>query len=112
MTSRLFLDKDGKLLLITDADQPVKQMPKGTDKVIETSDQELIRSYFKPKQPMPWPKVTPDLSPRNLRKVDYGSIGEQLDLLFHDIEAGKFGNKAKDSGFANYIRSIKERHPK
>jgi hypothetical protein len=39
-------------------------------------------------------------------------LGEQLGLLYKDIDAGLFGTKAKTSGFFAYVKSIKEQFPK
>lgn len=48
---------------------------------------------------------------REARKAHY-SIAEQLDLLYKDIESGRFGETAKTGGFATYVKSIKEQFPK
>ena len=37
----------------------------------------------------------------------YGSIGEQLDKLYHDIDAGKFGSDAKTGVWFVCISSVK-----
>ena len=37
----------------------------------------------------------------------YGSIGEQLDKLYHDIDAGKFGSDAKTGVWFVGISSVK-----
>ena len=37
----------------------------------------------------------------------YGSIGEQLDKLYHDIDAGKFGSDAKTGVWFVGITSVK-----
>ena len=42
----------------------------------------------------------------------YGSIGEQLDKLYHDINAGKFGTDAKTGDWFVGISSIKTAFPK
>lgn len=39
-------------------------------------------------------------------------VGEQLDLLYKDIEQGLFGEAARSGGFANYVRNIKSTWPK
>lgn len=46
------------------------------------------------------------------RKVDYGAVEEQLDLLYHDIENGVFGESAKTGEFFKYITSVKTRYLK
>jgi hypothetical protein len=50
--------------------------------------------------------------PPVLRRMSEYSIAEQLNLLVDDIQAGHFGEAAKTGQFMNYVRSIKERHPK
>ena len=42
----------------------------------------------------------------------YGSIGEQLDQLYHDINAGKFGADAKTGDWFVGITSVKTLNPK
>ena len=42
----------------------------------------------------------------------YGSIGEQLDQLYHDINAGKFGSDAKTGDWFVGISSVKTTIPK
>ena len=42
----------------------------------------------------------------------YGSIGEQLDKLYHDINAGKFGADAKTGEWFVGISSVKTAFPK
>ena len=42
----------------------------------------------------------------------YGSIGEQLDKLYHDINAGKFGADAKTGDWFVGISSVKTTIPK
>ena len=39
-------------------------------------------------------------------------IGEQLDVLFHDIDSGKFGNDAKTSNFYINRKAVKDKYPK
>lgn len=48
---------------------------------------------------------------REARKSHY-NIAYQLDCLYKDIEAGKFGPDAKQGMFAQYIRNIKQQFPK
>ena len=45
------------------------------------------------------------------REITY-DVGQQLNLLYDDIEAGVFGPAAKSGGFAAYVRGIKEQFPK
>ena len=42
----------------------------------------------------------------------YGSFGEQLDKLYHDINAGKFGEDAKTGDWYVGISSVKTNFPK
>ena len=46
------------------------------------------------------------------RFIGYGSISEQLDQLYHDVESGKFGADAKTGSWYVGITSIKTRLPK
>ena len=44
------------------------------------------------------------------RRSEYPEIGEQLDLLYHDIARGEFG---KSSGeWAKSIKAVKDKYPK
>ena len=42
----------------------------------------------------------------------YQSMGEQLDLLYHDITAGKLGEDAKTSDFYLGRKAVKDKYPK
>ena len=42
----------------------------------------------------------------------YPAISEQLDQLYHDIEAGKFGDNAKTGDWYVGITSVKNQYPK
>ena len=42
----------------------------------------------------------------------YPSIGDQLDLLWHDIDDGKLGDTAKTSSFYTTIKNVKDSSPK
>ena len=46
------------------------------------------------------------------RGVDYPRIADQLDLLWHDIESGKFGEAAKTGDWYVGISSVKTTFPK
>lgn len=46
------------------------------------------------------------------RVFEYPTLADQLDTLWHDIEAGKFGAKARTSEFFQAIKAVKDRHPK
>lgn len=45
-------------------------------------------------------------------KTIYGSLGDQLDMLYKDIDAGKFGDDAKTSTWYLHIKSVKDSNPK
>lgn len=47
-----------------------------------------------------------------LRKPEYGELNIQLDMLFHDINNGIFGDDAKTGTWFNHVKSIKEKYPK
>jgi hypothetical protein len=42
----------------------------------------------------------------------YKDIREQLDLLWHDIDAGKFGDTAKTGEWYKDVKAVKERFTK
>ena len=75
-----------------------------------SSEQEIYQQLFK------------DIPPPDPRKIEwthdtareklFPSIGDQLDMLFKDIDAGVFGDNAKTSSFYQTIKKIKETHPK
>lgn len=46
------------------------------------------------------------------RNLGYFDIGEQLDILYHDIHAGKLGETAKTSNFYLHRKSIKDKYAK
>jgi len=46
------------------------------------------------------------------RQNQYQIIVEQLDMLFKDIDAGKFGNDAKTGSWYLEIKKIKDDNPK
>ena len=46
------------------------------------------------------------------RSSYYQSMGEQLDLLYHDITAGKLGEDAKTSDFYVNRKAVKDKYPK
>ena len=48
------------------------------------------------------------------RKEDFRQLGirEELDLLWHDINNGKFGADAKTGGFYTTIKALKDKYPK
>ena len=48
----------------------------------------------------------------NKRIADYNRIEEQLDLLFKDVDAGKFGEDAKTGSWYLHVKSVKDNHAK
>ena len=42
----------------------------------------------------------------------YPSIGDQLDLLWHDIDDGKLGDTAKTTSFYTTLKNVKAKYPK
>ena len=42
----------------------------------------------------------------------YDSIVNQLDMLYKDIESGKFGDTAKTGAWYLHIKSVKDNNPK
>jgi hypothetical protein len=46
------------------------------------------------------------------RYHDYPSIGHQLDCLYKDIQAGLFGEAAKQGLFCSAIAEVKTKYPK
>ena len=55
-------------------------------------------------------KYTGDYVPE--RVAAYKPIKDQLDMLWHDIDDGKFGADAKTGSFYASIKAIKDAHPK
>ena len=51
----------------------------------------------------------PTLTWKQNRLNAYGAIGDQLDKIFHDIEAGKFD---QHGSFFAWIKEIKDKYPK
>ena len=43
------------------------------------------------------------------RRLDFKSIGEQLDCIWHDINEGKLDKNGK---FYKAIKEVKDKHPK
>ena len=41
----------------------------------------------------------------------YTTTNEQLDLLYHDIDSGKFGDAAKTGGFYLARKAVKDKYP-
>ena len=46
------------------------------------------------------------------RKEYYQKLGDQLDELYHDITAGKYGEDAKTSDFYLSRKAVKDKYPK
>jgi hypothetical protein len=45
------------------------------------------------------------------RQKLYPELRDQLDMLWHDIDNGLFGDQAKTGSFYTTIKTIKETHP-
>ena len=43
---------------------------------------------------------------KNVRREKYNNIPEQLDQLYRDVAAGKFGEDAKTSDWYEYIQKV------
>ena len=52
-----------------------------------------------------------DVDPQ-IRRIKEYHIGEQLNCLFDDIQAGLFGEAAKTGKFVSHIQAVKDRYPK
>jgi len=46
------------------------------------------------------------------RSSYYPDLGEQLDLLYHAIDANEFGADAKTSTFYTELKAVKDKYPK
>ena len=46
------------------------------------------------------------------RERSYPKIEDQLDLLYHAIDAGDFGNDAKTTSFYTKLKAVKTKSPK
>ena len=49
---------------------------------------------------------------KKARESQYDALINQLDQLYHDIDKGLFGDKAKQSGFFAHRKKVKEEAPK
>lgn len=49
---------------------------------------------------------------RGRRDIAYPQLREQLDMLWHDVNAGLFGEGAKQSQWFLAIQAVKNTHPK
>ena len=56
--------------------------------------------------------VEPEFDYRFLRHYSYAQVGEQLDMLWHDIDQGLFGQEARTGLFYQTIQNIKQQIPK
>lgn len=63
-----------------------------------------------PENPVPDMNFKPPYTA--LRQNAYPYLGDQLDMLYHDINNGVFGETAKTSEWYNTIKDIKESIPK
>ena len=57
-----------------------------------------------------WHSEGPARAKKQQRKQAY-DIGQQLNFLYDDIQAGVFGESAKSGSFATYVKAIKEQFP-
>ena len=48
----------------------------------------------------------------NENKPPYASIGDQLDMLWHDIDSGKLGDTAKTGTWYLAVKKVKDNFPK
>jgi hypothetical protein len=46
------------------------------------------------------------------RSTEYPTIKEQLDLLWHAIDDGVFGDSAKSTSFYTQLKAVKDKYPK
>ena len=46
------------------------------------------------------------------RAEDYPELKEQLDLLWHAIDGGKFNVKSKETDFYKKLKAVKDANPK
>lgn len=56
--------------------------------------------------------ATPSNNYVGKRKFYYPIMHKQLDLLWHDIDAGKFGDDAKTGSFYLARKAVKDKYPK
>jgi len=48
---------------------------------------------------------------RRHREEVYRNLGQQLNLLYDDIQAGVFGDAARTGRFATYLKTVKDQWP-
>ena len=51
-------------------------------------------------------------TPQSKRAAYYETLTDQLDKLYHDIDAGKFGETAKTGEWYLAIKAVKDKYPK
>lgn len=78
---------------------------------IQSTEREVItawngKMYFKGEEP----EKPYDYAEE--RRQAYPGVTEQLDKLYHDIDAGLFGEEAKTSGFYLARKEVKDTYPK
>ena len=49
---------------------------------------------------------------KHLRQIEFPSLADQLDKLWHDIDSGLFGESAKTGSFYTDIKTVKDANPK
>lgn len=55
--------------------------------------------------------ATPENNYIGKRKSYYPTVTKQLDMLYHDIDAGKFGADAKTGSFYLARKAVKDKYP-
>lgn len=92
-------------------DMSVLQNNNGTVEVVQSRIDEIDSNAYKIKR-----GPTRDVDKAFAEKYNiktYPSLGEQLDLLWHDIHTGVFGDSVKtNSTFYAKIKEVKDEHPK
>ena len=56
--------------------------------------------------------IKPSSTYSDKRKAYYQTLGDQLDLLYHDITSGKFGDDAKTSNFYLGRKAVIDKYTK
>jgi hypothetical protein len=92
-------------------DMSVLQNNNGTVEVVQSRIDDIDSNAYKIKR-----GPTRDVDKAFAEKYNiktYPSLGEQLDLLWHDIDNGLFGDSVKtNSTFYSKIKEVKDEHPK
>lgn len=111
MNYKIFYNQDDEIISVTSSKHTPSWLPVGTVRV-EESDEDPTEN-IKPKQTKFVPRAEPVSSGyQSERRLEYGSIRDQLGDLFDDIEAGRFGAGAKKGKWYQRIKAAKEKYPK